>query len=77
MLTRLADLVEVLPDLNITNDPKLDGLIAEIKASDILKHDIATFKQPDNADIVKTVQSEASDIADKMVGFFGPTNEVN
>jgi len=77
MLTRLADLVEVLPDLNITNDPTLDGLINEIKASDILKHDIATFKQPANAAIVKTVQSEASDIADKMVGFFGPTNEVN
>ena len=66
----------MLPALNITNDTKLDGLIAEIKASDILKHDVATFKQPDNAAVVKAVQSEANDICDKMVGFFGSNNEV-
>ena len=77
MLGNLADLIDVLPSLNITNDVKLDGLINEIKASDILKHDVATFKQPDNAAVVKAVQSEANDICDKMAGFFGTTNEVN
>ena len=77
MLGNLADLIDVLPALNITNDVQLDGLIADIKASDILKHDVETFKQPDNAALVKAVQSEANEIADKMAGFFGTTNEVN
>tara|TARA_R110002072_G_scaffold58091_1_gene148592 strand:+ start:360 stop:1253 length:894 start_codon:yes stop_codon:yes gene_type:complete len=77
MLGNLADLIDVLPALNITNDVQLDGLIADIKASDILKHDVETFKQPDNAALVKAVQSEANEIADKMAGFFGATNEVN
>mgnify|MGYP003665718432 FL=1 len=77
MISNLSDLVEVLPALNLTNDVKLDGLINEIKASDILKHDVETFKQPDNAALVKAVQSEANEIADKMAGFFGATNEVN
>ena len=77
MISNLSDLVEVLPALNLTNDVKLDGLIADIKASDILKHDVETFKQPDNAAVVKAVQSEANEIADKMAGFFGATNEVN
>ena len=77
MLGNLADLIDVLPALNITNDVQLDGLIADIKASDILKHDVETFKQPNNAAVVKAVQSEANEIADKMAGFFGATNEVN
>ena len=41
------------------------------------RHDVETFKQPDNAALVKAVQSEANEIADKMAGFFGATNEVN
>ena len=71
MITNLGDLVNILPALNVAGDPDLAALVDDIKGSELLRHDVAEFKDPSNAEVVKVVQSEASEITDRLAGFFG------
>ena len=71
MIGNLADLVEILPALNVSGDAQLAALVDEIRNSELLKHDVETFKDPASKAVVETVQTQAEDISERLSGFFG------
>tara|TARA_R100001594_G_scaffold22254_1_gene43067 strand:- start:454 stop:1362 length:909 start_codon:yes stop_codon:yes gene_type:complete len=71
MLSNLSDLVEILPALNVAGDAQLAALVDEIRDSELLKHDVETFKDPASKAVVETVQTQAEDISERLAGFFG------
>jgi hypothetical protein len=75
VVTNLVKLVDVLPKLNITNDPNLDSLAEQVKASLIVDP-----KDLRKSEAARTETAKAADaIADEMAGYMavfwpgGPT----
>jgi hypothetical protein len=57
--------IDLMPSFNVTNDPDLNNLVADLKA--LVQHDAKALKESDN--IRKSVQAKAEDIADRMSQF--------
>ncbi len=76
MVDHLVDLVDILPALNITGDVQIAGFIKEVKDK-LTKADVDTFKQntPQAEAVRAQVKDDASDIADRLAGFFSPITE--
>lgn len=64
LMDSLTDLVEVLPELNITNDANLSSLIAEAKELIVDPNMLRASE-----DIVANVKEQAEDIMKRMAGF--------
>jgi len=71
MIGNLADLVEILPALNVSGDAQLAALVDEIRDSELLKYNADDFRDPANKAVVETVQTQADDISERLAGFFG------
>lgn len=65
LVENIADLVSVLPSLNIVGSPELDALGERLKA--LTKHDAAALKE--DAAIRKDTAAEAQAILDSLAGF--------
>lgn len=70
----LSRIVEVLPDLNIINDPKLDQICQDIK-NKLMSYDVTVLRK--NKSVRQSTAVEAKRIMDDMAGFmnaFGGNN---
>lgn len=69
LVDNLADLVELLPSLNIENDPKIDELRGDIVKAQLNAIDPEDLRK--DKDFRKEVASDAKAIVDKMAAFMG------
>lgn len=70
----LEAIVELLPDLNIVNDPKLEQIRQEIKAA-LTGHDVVVLRK--NKPMRQAAALEAKRIMDDMSGFMNAFGGVN
>lgn len=70
----LEAIVELLPDLNIVNDPKLEQIRQDIKAT-LTGYDVGVLRR--NKDVRNTAALEAKRIMDDMSGFMNAFGGVN
>lgn len=71
MLSNLSDLVEILPALNVAGDAQLAALVDEIRDSELLKHDVETFKDPASKAVVETVRPKPKIFRSAWLDFGG------
>lgn len=66
LVTNITELLDIIPSLNITNDPKLLGFADQIRQS-ITAHSAVVLR--DDAKIRESVAKQADEILEKMAGF--------
>ena len=73
LVTNLRDLVDIMPKLNIADDPRLDELCKELKSS-LCQHDAQVLREDTN--LRKQTADEANRILDQLSGYvtFGGHN---
>jgi hypothetical protein len=69
MLENLSDLVDIIPKLNITNDPALDTMCDRLREEIVEQTDIEALRS--NGVERKLIASRASDILNDMRGYMG------
>ena len=66
VMTNMVDLVEILPALNVTEDPELEEMCADVKAA-LTGYSVKDLRK--DAKIRETAGTEAKRIMDTMKGY--------
>jgi hypothetical protein len=69
MLDNLSELVDIIPKMNITNDPDLDAMCDRLREEIVSSTDIETLRT--NSSERKFIANRAKDILNDMAGYMG------
>jgi hypothetical protein len=68
LVTNISDLLDVMPHLNITDDPELDAMSQTVRDK-LTKYDASILKE--DKDVRKSTAKAASEILDAMAAYMG------